>query len=749
MSSDSNNKAVTYAIEQLRDSPKRELYLDGSLLLNCDHIPPAVFELTELTALSISGSYGSARTSITAIPRDISRLSKLKILILNKNQLEVLPKEVFDLPDLEQLYLEQNDIAILPKEIRQLKKLRKLSLSNNRLTGLPPEVGDLTLLETLDLYGNQLKSLPLELGKLGQLTRLSVGQNPITNIPLEILKQPSAAILNYCRSVLEERVTRLYEAKLLIVGEGGVGKTCLMRRFVDNLFPANEATTEGIDIHQWQIETDSIKNFRVNVWDFGGQEIYHATHQFFLTKRSLYLFVWTARNDETNFDYWLNAIKLLSDSAPVIVVLSKIDERIRMIDERFIQSRFNNVIAFKRVSALTNVGMADLVDCIKRHIVELEHIGNVLPKVWIDIREHLESLDLNYIDYSAYKDICAKYELDAKQADFLSRYYHDLGVIRHFQDHPILRQIVFLRPEWATNAVYKLVDTKAIVKSCGRFEFDQLRTIWADYPEDKHLYLVALMKKFELCFQVDDTNTYAYIIPELLVPSPPDFDWTYEGNLGFEYRYNFMPAGIIPRFIVINHHLIEDNYYWKNGMILKREGNRGLIISDPFQRKIQIWICGSNKKELLSIVREKIDYIHKTLNEPNVKEMVKCICSECIDTRSPYFYDYGTLRSFYTKGRRTVACSHSAEDVSIELLLGGIGDVLVNTEAELLETLKAMTVRYDSEERVLEQANKIIQLHPNFMGIGINLNELIRKVFPKGNEKQSGEDETPSRKRLR
>jgi GTPase SAR1 family protein len=31
------------------------------------------------------------------------------------------------------------------------------------------------------------------------------------------------------------------------------------------------------------------KTFRVNIWDFGGQEIYHQTHQFFLSKRSLYL----------------------------------------------------------------------------------------------------------------------------------------------------------------------------------------------------------------------------------------------------------------------------------------------------------------------------------------------------------------------------------------------------------------------------------------------------------------------------
>jgi hypothetical protein len=191
---------------------------------------------------------------------------------------------------------------------------------------------------------------------------------------------------------------------------------------------------------------------------------------------------------------------------------------------------------------------------------------------------------------------------------------------------------------------------------------------------------------------------------------------------------------------------LEGDCYWKNGTILTREGNRGLIICDAFQRKIQVWICGPDKKSLLSIVREKIDYIHKTLNEPDVREMAKCICADCIDAKSPFFYDYDTLRSFYGKGKKTVARSHSAEDVSIEVLLGGIGDVVVNTEAELLETLRALKERYENEERVLEKANKIIQLHPSFMGVGLNLNELIRMLFTKDPEKPKTESGTDNEK---
>ena len=87
---------------------------------------------------------------------------------------------------------------------------------------------------------------------------------------------------------------------MLIVGQGSVGKTSLVRRLTKNDFDLNEIKTEGITIDHWQINSqfESEKpqsKIAINAWDFGGQEIMHATHQFFLTKRSLYLLVLDSR----------------------------------------------------------------------------------------------------------------------------------------------------------------------------------------------------------------------------------------------------------------------------------------------------------------------------------------------------------------------------------------------------------------------------------------------------------------------
>ncbi len=609
------------------------------------------------------------------------------------NRLRSLPAEIAQLKNLTTLNLSYNQFSSVPPEIISLKNLTKLYLDYNQLT-VVPSLKNMPNLNLLDLSKNLIVELPREIVDSGMevnwkwesgMNGIFLADNPLDSPPIEIVKQGIEAVKNYFMTIETEEVSRVYEAKLLIVGEGGVGKTSLMKRLIspDGAIHVNELTTHGIETNRWFIETPQTMNFRVNFWDFGGQEIYHATHQFFLTKRSLYLFVWAARTDDdlTSFDYWLNVVRLLSGNSPVIVVLNKIDERITTIDEHAIQAKFDNIVCFNKVSAMEGTGIKQLITKIQHEIAKLPHVGDVLPTVWVDIRRKLEGLDRNYISFDEYKAICKELGLDEEKAEFLSRYYHDLGIILHFTDNPILREIIFLRPDWATNAVYKVVDTPQIQNNNGQFHFVDLEIIWKGYAEDKFAHLLELMKRFELCFQIPVSQTY--IVPELLRPSKPDFEWNYVNNLRFEYRYDFMPSGIITRFIVRTHDIIKGCFYWKNGVILERENTEALVISDRIRRRISIWVSGDKHRELLAIIRREFDYIHKTLNNPDVKEMIPCICSQCVMDRKPYFYDYETLCRFRKKKskrakgeweertiRSVIPCGKSTEDVSIEKLLG-------------------------------------------------------------------------------
>ena len=125
-------------------------------------------------------------------------------------------------------------------------------------------------------------------------------------------------ILHYYFQQDRQPKRRLNEAKVLIVGQGDVGKTSLVKQLVWGKFDRDEKKTEGIRIETYMIDPPEDRRcgaegeqVRLNVWDFGGQEIMHATHQFFLTKRSLYLLVLDARKGENegNIHYWLKIIQ--------------------------------------------------------------------------------------------------------------------------------------------------------------------------------------------------------------------------------------------------------------------------------------------------------------------------------------------------------------------------------------------------------------------------------------------------------
>lgn len=687
-------------------------------------LPASLEGLSNLISLHLSAN------NFSRFPIIITELTELKTLYLDDNHIAQIPSEIKQLTKLENLDISKNRLKRLPSSILKLTQLRDLRITDNQLTHLPHGIGALNRLETLRLQNNQITELPEQITQLP--IRISyqwdypwegvfLDKNPLKNPPIEIVQKGKDAIINYFKSIDNKETSVLYEAKLLIVGNGGVGKTCLMKKLVTPTIDIDEkeATTEGIFINKWMVNTETITDFRINIWDFGGQAIYHATHQFFLTRRSLYLFVWEARKEDRliDFDYWLHIIELLSDRSPVIIVLNKIDERRKLIDEAYIKNKFPNIVSFCSVSAATGEGIPELTETIKREMEKLEHIGTTLPDVWLRIRRELDAMDKNYIDYSQYIEICNYHGLDEKEADNLSQYFHDLGVFIHFQENSILKNIVFLKTEWATNAVYKIVDAKKVITNYGKFQYGDLKDIWADYPEARYNHLLELMEKFELCFPLP--NNAGYIFPELLRTGRPDYTWDSNDNLRFEYRYSFMPGGILTRFTVNVHHLIKGSTYWKNGVIIKFEESEALILKEELDRKIKIAIKGNEKKELLGIIKSEIENIHKTLNNPSVKEMVPCICNQCLESEKSHFYEYSVLKKYKAKGKREIVCPDTIEIVSVDSMLDGM--------ATPFQGIRNRRVNYKLLELARADFQHLLDLEPHDRGFAFEM--FLNKLF--------------------
>jgi internalin A len=590
------SKSILDLIAQAAEEQWAELNLSG---MNLCELPQEIGSLTNLNSLDISSN------QLTVLPESIGNLTNLTSFYLRYNKLIALPESIGNLTNLTYLNLWNKKLTALPESIGNLNNLTSLDLSSNQLTALPESIGNLANLTYLDLRYNQLTALPESIGNLTNLTYLTIDETPLNQIPPEVVKKGGLAVRDYYRQRLEEKTDYIYEAKLLIIGKGGAGKTSLANKLIDSIYKLKprgsdnpEKSTEGIDVLRFNFPHSSGNPFRINIWDFGGQEIYHATHQFFLTKRSLYLLVANALHDDTDFNYWLEVIELLSGSSPALIIKNEEQNRPCQINENQLRGSFPNLEKVLPTNLASNRGLSEILAAVQHHISQLPHIGQPLPKTWVRVRSALETDTRNYITQDEFLSLCDihgfKHRKDKLQ---LSGYLHDLGVCLHFQDDPILKNWIVLKPEWGTTAVYTVLDTPKVQEALGCFTHSDLAEIWKENRyTDMRYELLQLMMRFKLCYEIPH-RPKTYIAPQLLSPNQPKYIWDDTDNLILRYYYDFMPKGMLTRFTVEMHRLIDGDLVWKEGIILAEENARAEVIETYSKNEIRIRVSGFPKKD--------------------------------------------------------------------------------------------------------------------------------------------------------
>ena len=619
---------------------------------------------------------------------------KVTKLDLSNKDLTTLPSEIGQLTNLRSLYLYGNQLSSLPTEIGQLTNLQSLYLHSNQLSSLPPEIVQLSNLQTLDLRRNQLSSLPREIRQLPNLKKLDLRRNPVP-IPPEILGSKNLnqdpgdvnEILDFYFRVQDPTETEpFYEAKFLIVGEGEAGKTSLAKKIKDENYKlqANEKSTEGIEVIQWHFTLPNGKDFRVNIWDFGGQEIYHQTHQFFLSKRSLYALVADTRKENTDFYWWLKVVELLSDKSPVFIIKNEKQDRQCEVDGGQLRGEFDNLKEILATNLDTNRGLAEIKKAIQLYISNLEHVGTPLPKLWVRVRAALENYSPNYISFEEYCTLCRVNNLtDRKDMLRLSNYLHDLGVCLHFQDDSTLKHYVILKPEWGTTAVYKVLDNQTVKQKLGCFTKDNLKDIWksGEYA-DMRDELLQLMMRFKLCYEIPGRRDI-YIAPQLLSIEKANYTWDDRNSLLLRYTYTFMPKGILTRFIVETHPWIEEQkLVWKSGIVLNKDQTRAEVIENYNQREIKIRVAGNRKKELMAVVTHELEKIHNSYERLQYQTLVPCNCETCKNLPTPYSYSLDKLNKRLSDRRYQIECENSYEMVDVRRLIDDVMFQAIKVDGE-------------------------------------------------------------------
>lgn len=595
-----------------------------------------------ITALSVSNS------DITALALEATA-QDLEYLYLSHNaKLKTLSISV-PLPKLTHLHLA--DCAI--EELRipaGCEALQQLYLSDNGLKRIVFE-GNCPNLQLLDLGKNKLESLDLPFafekleylflkGDYANKTSTDKISNIISNIPKEVWQGKEGAnvceeVKAYLRASQQSGDILNQEAKCIFFGNGRAGKTTLSHQLRKNEFDSTIKLTHGILIKDWeikqedfpenlrqkikdQIETyeqkqerrlDTPLSIRLNVWDFGGQEYFHATHRLFLNNNVLYLLVWEENTNQQNEEkgdypesYWQSNINHYAPKNITLCIQNKEQAKASFDHNKGrykVADYYQNVQKYK-------TDIDDLKQGIFEQLTQLEYLCTPIPKLYDDIRAEIRNIKAQkpYLSFEEYKLLCQKIDktedkIMQNESDIraLTTFLHETGclICYRYQEKKTdnsLDNYVFINPQWVTETIYKILDEKTLAGK-GEFDIKHIENILQENVIPDISIWLGLMRNFELIFNKKDAEGQ-FITPQYLPTKCQDLSEKALVNYNEKlpnalilYYPDFLPKSVISRFICYVGNLSKD-YYWKYGIVFHKNGEEAYVHCDYNARKITI-----------------------------------------------------------------------------------------------------------------------------------------------------------------
>ena len=796
-----NERDEAEILTELPDSLGQLTHLQSLDLSNnqLTEIPDWLGQLTQLQSLNLS------HNRLTTLPDALGNLHRLTSLMVFSNEIRVLPEWIGQLADLEELKLDDNAFTELPNSLGSLTKLRRLLVNGNPLTRIPGSISqlqqlkefwcarcqlkslpdffvDLRSLQTLHASGNQLSDLPPSLSECASLKILTLYDNPLTPELNAAYKEGIDAVKRYLRAKAEAQVV-LNEAKLILVGEGEVGKSCLLGALRGDQWAEGRPTTHGIEIKAVKVTAPaSGTEITLNGWDFGGQRVYRPTHQLFFSAPAIYLVVWKPREGPQQgfVKEWIKLVKHREPDAKILVVATHGGPKERQpdIDRQEIWDLFgkDTVVDFFHVESKppqynklkrrwtgTCKGINELKNAIARVAASLPEVGRSVPKRWQEVREALMNKPEAYLPLDEVLAICAKHKMSEDEAQDFVRISHRLGHLIHYGHDPRLKEMVILKPDWLATAVSFVLDDEETRNQHGLVKFTRLTKLWSDkdraeefrYPAKVHPIFVALMERFDLSYRVagsplggqaDETSLIAQLVPDLRPEADIAREWPEQLDDGDEQQVQICrivddkgqsasAEGLFYQLIVRLHKfsLGRENFnasvHWQRGLILDDDYN-GRSLLEHVGNDVRITVRAAYPGNLLAVLTREVKWLVENFWE-GLKCQVVVPCIEPCGKNQPGtgLFEVQKLVAFKRQGMMLFPCNVSGCDQAhniYSLLQNAPAARRPSMESLLTQGFDDMRTRLDELRRqnlVLDQDMKRImsQVEDAFRGVMLTI----------------------------
>jgi internalin A len=463
-------------------------------------------------------------------------------------------------------------LEVLPK--KWPGKLRRLGLRGASSLSTLPAFGEGQWPDYLDLAGTEsLKGM----GKPEPLRTLFLYGSGILNPPAsQHGRSPTENVAGPTLDFFEEvdrcGAGEVKRCKLLMLGNGEAGKTCLSLALIgDDPNRAKEmGSTHAVQFWLWKkfeaVVNQMGEKFDLQIWDFGGQEIYHQTHSLFMSKGSVFVVVWKPQQDEKDpgpsneghqdtwrpLQYWFDFIHMVCPWKPrIVLVCSHNKAKTDSLEEQWqdqVSDRYKDgeIECFYVDSKEKEGELEGLKEWLEKNVGELvADQGTTVPSYWeiaqdlvgswlsslnTEPRQHctveefqvaLEKRIQKAIDadkdgkFTLLKEAKEKAEAKAKGL-FLTkeRVHRTLDFLTNsgwiYWDPDLFQSKVIIGQQWALDGIYTVLVREGrvreeLIRAKGQFTRPSLHEwVWKEkgYTVEEQKVLLSFMQKAHVCFQL-------------------------------------------------------------------------------------------------------------------------------------------------------------------------------------------------------------------------------------------------------
>ncbi len=543
-----------------------------------------------------------------------------------------------------------------------LKSLQSIDCSSTQVSDLSP-ISALTLVSRLVADNCRLESFPVAIVRAEPAVELRLFETKIPGIPTEVLSQSWG---DDCRERLLGHVNDLKagaeqvaDVKVIVIGNGRIGKTQICNRLRRHSFEEQANSTHGITVTQTklplQVDSDPAV---LNLWDFGGQDLYHGTHSLFLKSRAVFVVVWTPKAESTSeyefggmrfrnqpLPYWLEYVRNAAGNVcPVVLVQNQCDtpqDEVRqppadasVLDAFPYLQQVQYSARFDRKRDSLNEALCEAIKYLRGQ-EGIATIGKGRMKVrrqlqqWLDEDSQREPERRQHRTFSQtqFRELCISAG-DVSSPESLLDYLHNAGIV--FYQRGLFNNSIVLDQSWALDAIYTVFNRQQCYRQLsllgGRFTRSLLEAlVWPaeEYSAAEQELFLSMMESCGICFKHRSADAKGrweaeYVAPDLL----PDRNSVQDQLAGRwdedapkaerSWSFSFLHPGHVRSIIsTIGSRAGDTAVYWKYGVWFYDANSRctAIIAQETVnerQGRIVLQTQGDRARELLAVVTDWI-----------------------------------------------------------------------------------------------------------------------------------------------